>query len=320
MANMNYRQEESISVSSPYFLHPGENPSLVLVSTLLDGGNYHKWYRSMRMALLSKNKFKFVDGSISVRNRDDVSFEIWERCNTMVMSWLYRAVTSTIDESISCLDSAYEIWNDLRDRFSQGDNYRIGDLQEEIYTFQQSNLSITEYYTHLKTLWDELQIYLFVRDNQSSDQSIKFLRGLNENFAHVRSQILMNEVLPPINKVFSLLIQHERQLNNPGRQANSEASIFAAKSSFQNQYETESSYSDGNQLIGYESNINYVRGRGTPVYRGRGTYRPPFNSGFQANKLKMCSYCGYSGHTVEICYRKHGYPPGFQPKYKSDNY
>ena len=50
--------------SSPYFLHPNESPALVLVSTLLNGSNYHAWSRAMKMSLLSKNKLKFVDGTI----------------------------------------------------------------------------------------------------------------------------------------------------------------------------------------------------------------------------------------------------------------
>lgn len=29
---------------------------------------------------------------------------------------------------------------------------------------------------------------------------------------------------------------------------------------------------------------------------------------------KMCTYCGKFGHTIEICYRKNGFPPGFKLK------
>ena len=57
--------------SSPFYLHPSENPSLVLVTSLLTGMNYHTWSRAMRMALLLKNKLKFVDGTIPVPARDD---------------------------------------------------------------------------------------------------------------------------------------------------------------------------------------------------------------------------------------------------------
>lgn len=50
--------------SNPYFLHPNVNSSLVLVSPVLDEKNYHSWARSMKMARLSKNKVRFIDGTI----------------------------------------------------------------------------------------------------------------------------------------------------------------------------------------------------------------------------------------------------------------
>ena len=183
------------------------------------------------MALLSKNKLKFVDGSIQVPSKNDPSFEVWERCNTMVSSWIYRAVSSSIAQSITWLDNAIDIWNDLKERFSQGDAYRIADLQSEIYAFHQNSLTVTDYFTQLKILWDELvnlrpiptcscdpkcscEALKIVRNYQSNDHVIRFLKGLNDNFATVRSQIMLIDPLPSINKVFSMVLQHERQFGN----------------------------------------------------------------------------------------------------------
>jgi len=42
----------------------------------------------MRRALMSKNKMKFVDGSIDVPQPDDPTFEAWERCNVIILSWI----------------------------------------------------------------------------------------------------------------------------------------------------------------------------------------------------------------------------------------
>jgi hypothetical protein len=39
---------------------------------------------------------------------------------------------------------------------------------------------------------------------------LQFLMGLNDSFSHVRGQILLMDPLPPINKVFSLVVQDER--------------------------------------------------------------------------------------------------------------
>lgn len=71
--------------TNPYYIHPKENTTLVLVSLVLSSPNYHSWARAMRMALLSENKLKFVDRSIVPPGSSDLA---WEICNTMVLSWI----------------------------------------------------------------------------------------------------------------------------------------------------------------------------------------------------------------------------------------
>ena len=40
---------------------------------------------------------------------------------------------------------------------------------------------------------------------------MSFLMGLNDSYVQVRGQLLLIDPLPPINKVFSLVTQEERQ-------------------------------------------------------------------------------------------------------------
>ena len=55
--------------------------------------------------------------------------------------------------------------------------------------------------------------------------------GLNESFSHVKRQILLMDPLPPINKVFSLVVQHEQQKEKSGslNTMNSNASALFTK-------------------------------------------------------------------------------------------
>lgn len=56
--------DPSQNPASHFFVHPSDGPGTVTVTPVLDGSNYHIWARSMRRALGSKNKYRFVDGSI----------------------------------------------------------------------------------------------------------------------------------------------------------------------------------------------------------------------------------------------------------------
>jgi hypothetical protein len=96
-------------ILNPYFLHSNENPGLVLVTPLLSGPNYHSWSRAMTMALRSKNKIQFVTGTLPRPNDEDHDSVAWDRCNTMIMSWLSNSVDPEISQSILWMDSAAEI-------------------------------------------------------------------------------------------------------------------------------------------------------------------------------------------------------------------
>ena len=54
-------------MDNPLFLHHAENPSLVLVTQPLIGGeNYSAWACAVRKALLTKNKLGFIDGTLTL--------------------------------------------------------------------------------------------------------------------------------------------------------------------------------------------------------------------------------------------------------------
>ena len=84
-----------------------------------------------------------------------------------------------------------------------------------------------EYFTHLSILWDELQNYeplptcscekcvCNVNEKISNiphrEAIMQFLMGLNDFFSHIRGKILLMDPIPSVEKVFSLLIQDEKQ-------------------------------------------------------------------------------------------------------------
>ena len=56
------------------------------------------------------------------------------------MSWLLNSLSPSIAQSVIFFEHAIDIWNDLRERFSQGDLLRVAELQEEIYALKQASL------------------------------------------------------------------------------------------------------------------------------------------------------------------------------------
>lgn len=124
------------------------------------------------------------------------------------------------------------MWKDIHDRFDQGNMFRIVDLQEYIFFLSQGNLGVFEYYVELKAPWDELENFRpllqckcstkcsrgalqSMRTFRDQDYTTKFLKGLNEQYSYLKSQIIMMDSLPPIAKAFSIVIQQEHRFHSP---------------------------------------------------------------------------------------------------------
>ena len=48
------------------------------------------------------------------------------------------------------------MWNDLKDRFMRGDRIRVAKLHQEIENLKQGSNKITDYFTKLRGIWEEL--------------------------------------------------------------------------------------------------------------------------------------------------------------------
>jgi hypothetical protein len=89
------------------------------------------------------------------------------------------------------------------------------------------------------------------------------------------------EPLPPINKVFSMVMQHERQ--------------FASSQSVLE-------LDEGKALVNAsDARRSYGAGRG----------KAGSNNKNNKKSNRYCTFCGKDNHIVDNCYRKHGFPPNY---------
>lgn len=298
-------QDESQNPSSPYYLHPGENPGAFLINQTLQGPNYYNWSRLMKRALVSKNKAKFINGKLPMPAENDVLFDAWERCNMMVISWITRTLSPSIAQSTIHIENSKSLWDHLKNRFSKGDHFRFSDLLQDLHSIKQGDKSVSDFFTAWSILWEELEVLRPITDcscSSSSECSLQklmlgyrssealtcFLKGLSDNYNTVKTQILMMDPLPDITTAFSLILQQERQISGPCV----DAKVLM------------------NSSIHGTSNANPRNGLGRGKGRGSGRGRG-------GAPQRQCTFCNRLGHTVDHCYFKHGFPPGYSPGYKN---
>lgn len=124
---------------------------------------------------------------------------------------------------------------------------RIQQIKSEITECKQRGMSIVNYYGKLKQLWDELANYDQMpmckcgkcecnlgsefEKKQEEERVHTFLMGLDETtYGTIRSNILAQDPLPNLNKVYSILILEERARTVArGKEERGEVLVFVVR-------------------------------------------------------------------------------------------
>ncbi|XP_059294863.1 uncharacterized protein LOC132047907 [Lycium ferocissimum] len=105
---------------------------------------------------------------------------------------------------------------------------------------------------------------------------IQFLMGLNDVYTQARGNFIMMNPLPTMDTTYSLLLQDENQ-----REIYANAQISSDSASF---------------MATGQSLLNLAKVQGKKKY----------------NPNVSCTHCGKTGHTIDDCYRLHGFPDDFE--------
>lgn len=206
----------------PLFIHHSDQPGAILVAQPLVEDNYTTWAQSMNMALMIKNKKGFIDGTIQ-RSTMRVAEQLqWDRCNTLVQTWLLGSMSKEISSSVIHSKSARGMWQELQERFSHTNIVQLFHIENAIHDCEQDANSVTSFFTKLKSLWDEKDVLCDIppctceaskeiKAYMDTQKTMKFLMGLNDNYATIWSSVVNMEPFPTVNKTYSMALRHEKQ-------------------------------------------------------------------------------------------------------------
>lgn len=89
-------QSHGIDHNHPLFLYSSDVSGVQIISFhLTSAENYSLWYRSMKVALLGRNKFGLVDGTCT-KDKFPRLENNWERVNAVVLSWIMNSVDKSL--------------------------------------------------------------------------------------------------------------------------------------------------------------------------------------------------------------------------------
>ncbi|MFS7910247.1 putative transcription factor interactor and regulator CCHC(Zn) family [Helianthus anomalus] len=240
----------------------------------------------MKLALLAKNKLGFVDGNCLRSKTDDVLGKQWDRCNSIVLTWILNSISDELYVGQVYSELASEVWNDLKETYDKVDGSVVFGLYQKINSVNQNGSSVSDYYHRINTMWKQFDAMLQLpsctcnaatKYNEFSHliKLMQFLMGLDDIYQPVRSNLLTRDPLPTVKTAFSIISREEsHRESHSGSKTPNVAFISKA-----NQF-----------------NEN----------------KRKFNKGPNPN-LK-CTHCNKVGHTVDKCFKLHGYPPNYRSK------
>lgn len=148
----------------------------------------------------------------------------------MVTSWIINSMSKEIADTFMYCASARKLWLELEEQFGESNGPHIYQVQRQIASIEQGSQTVVMYYSRLKHLWEELNVLqpipqctsgimdkcecsvsTTLANLISQNKLVQFLMGLNQSFDSIRSQILVLDPLPSVNKAYSMVLRVEKQ-------------------------------------------------------------------------------------------------------------
>ena len=117
---------------SPYDLNSNNNLGSVITQVQLRGENYDEWSRAVKTSLRARRKWGFVDGTIKKPEEESSMMEDWWTVQAMLVSWIWNTVESSLRTTMSYFETAKELWDDIKERFSVMNGPHVQQLRSEL--------------------------------------------------------------------------------------------------------------------------------------------------------------------------------------------
>ncbi|CAL1388385.1 unnamed protein product [Linum trigynum] len=266
----------------------------------------------MRIALKTKKKLGFVNGTLPMPEPTDPDYEIWDQSNTNVIGWILNSLIDPIAEAVMDNETAQDIWKDLQERYGEADSVRLAHVKGLIASCKQEKSTVTEYYNRLGVFWTEYMsfksippcecgdtphtmncvTYVAVKESQEQDHTIDFIMGLSDAFEMTKNQLLMMDPAPSLKVAYKYALKLERQMTKqPPKEAAGVDSVALAAANQGRNRDQRAEYPRGGRQNTYQGNYPNNQQRGTNETGGGG----------QQNLL--CNYYKRTNHVMADCWR-----------------
>ncbi|GJV96764.1 putative RNA-directed DNA polymerase [Tanacetum coccineum] len=212
------------------------NSNTIISVKLTITENYRVWVAAMKLAINTRNKIGLLDETClkSTYVNSALLSNQWDRCNSIMLSWLLNSVSEELFLGQIFSDNASEVWAELKETYDKLDGSTIFNLLQKIHNFKQGELTVSEYYHKLNSLWREFDIMTKLP----------------------KSSLLARETLSDVKDAFAIISKEESHRgiasSSSGSVTKPQVSSFVAKSTSWNNNGNKKF--DNNKRVGNSTN------------------------------------------------------------------
>ncbi|KAL9666402.1 hypothetical protein QQ045_000733 [Rhodiola kirilowii] len=176
----------------------------------------------MEIAFSGRSKLAFFQRKYP-KPTDPVMAARWQRCNDVLMSWLIYSVSKKIIGEILHSSDAMTTWDTLESSYAGTNVARKSEIQRELGNLVKGDLSVMTFKQKLEILWQELDTIKVTvcasagncvcckqnKNYKHEDRVVKFLMGLNDAYASVRTHVFTVDEVPKFSTVYGLALREE---------------------------------------------------------------------------------------------------------------
>ena len=189
------------------------------------GKNYGAWEFQFKMFVKGKGLWGHVDGT-STAPTDNTALEAWQTKDAQIITWILTSIEPHVVNNLRSFSTAKDMWDYLKRVYNQDNAAKRFQLELDIATYRQGDLSIQDYYSGFLNLWaehsailhadvstDSLAVVQKVYEISKRDQ---FLMKLRPEFDVVRAALLNRNPAPSLDVCLGELLREEQRLLTQG--------------------------------------------------------------------------------------------------------
>ena len=147
-------------------------------------------------------------------NYSDPGYSIWKKDDILALIYMKTSMKND-QRRVKYMKTACQVWSYLKKSApKKSTTYRSCELTHRIWTTQQGERPVSEYYEEIQALWAELDHLSPVKNESvweytNKERLFKFLLGLKPEYNALRSQILNREKIPSLEEASYTVLDEE---------------------------------------------------------------------------------------------------------------